>query len=153
MLQGPRTRSLFVAEVEVGPPVDAGATALGRRRYVPILGGAFKGERLSGVILPGGADWQLIRADGVAEIAARYVLKVDDGAFLTVTSTGFRHGPAEVMARLAAGEPVDPGAYYFRTSIKFEVDGAAHAWLDRTVCFAIGARKASRVELEFHALL
>ena len=153
MSDAPQTRLLFVATVEVGAPVDGGATALGRRRYVPITGGRFVGPALSGVILPGGADWQLIRADGVAEIAARYVLQADDGSLLTVNSNGFRHGPPEVMAALASGVPVDPATYYFRTAITFEVAGEAHAWLDRTVCFALGARRAAQVELAFHALL
>ena len=153
MLHGPRTRPLFDAEIAVGVPVDAGETALGRRRYIPINGGTFRGEGLSGIVLPGGADWQLIRGDGVAEISARYALETADGARLTVNSNGFRHGPPEVMAALASGAEVDSASYYFRTAISFEPGAESLAWLGRLVCFAIGARRADRVELSFHALL
>ena len=40
---------------------------------MPIVGGTFEGPRFSGVILPGGADWQSVRVtDGVARLDARY---------------------------------------------------------------------------------
>ena len=34
-------------------------------------------------------------------------------------SQGVRHGPPDVLAALARGEPVDPSLYYFRTSMRF----------------------------------
>jgi hypothetical protein len=106
------------------------------------------GERLAGRVLPGGADWQVIRADGVAELDARYTLETDDGALVYVTNRGVRHGPAEVIRRLAAGEPVDPALYYMRTTPWFETGDARYAWLNRIVCVATGARRATAVELE-----
>ena len=148
-----RTAPLMTMRLTVNGMQMVGATPNGGRRVGLVGGGTFEGPKLKGTILPGGADWQLIRADGVAEIAARYVLQADDGSLLTVNSNGFRHGAPEVMAALASGVPVDPATYYFRTAITFEVAGEAHAWLDRTVCFALGARRAAQVELAFHALL
>ena len=56
--------------------VVVGHGPTGERRIVPILGGTVVGPRLSGDILPGGADYQLIRPDGVAEIEARYTLRL-----------------------------------------------------------------------------
>jgi hypothetical protein len=61
----------FAASVTVGPPLELGTTHLGRRRIIPITGGTVEGRRLQGKILPGGADWQIIRGDGVAELEAR----------------------------------------------------------------------------------
>jgi hypothetical protein len=70
--------------------------------------GSFAGERLSGRVLPGGADWQVIRADGVADLDARYALETTDGALIYVRNRGYRHGPPEVLRALAEGREVDP---------------------------------------------
>lgn len=115
---------------------------------IPITGGRFTGERLSGRVLPGGADWQVIRADGVADLDARYTLETGDGALIYVRNKGYRHGPDEVMKRLAAGEAVDPTLYYMRTTPWFETGDSRYAWLNRIVCVGTGARRASSVELE-----
>jgi len=122
--------------------------SLGRRRIINITGGTFRGERLSGKVLPGGADWQVIRADGVAELDARYTLETDDRALIYVRNFGYRHGPAEIIQKLAAGEPVDPSLYYMRTTPRFETGAERYQWLNRIVCVATGARRAAAVELE-----
>ena len=138
--------------VRVGEAQVVGETPLGLRRIVPILGGHCAGPSLSAAVLPGGADWQLIRRDGVAEIEARYTLRTEDGALVSVLNRGLRHGPADVMARLAAGEPVDAGLYYFRTVPQFETASEPHAWLTRTVFVGIGRREPDLVHIEVFAL-
>jgi hypothetical protein len=129
-------------------PQELGDTPLGRRRIIGITGGRFAGERLSGRILPGGADWQVIRADGVADLDARYTLETGDGALIYVRNRGYRHGPAEVLKKLIRGEDVDPSLYYMRTTPSFETGDARYAWLNRIVCVASGARRPAAVELE-----
>jgi hypothetical protein len=135
-------------EVALAAPQELGDTPLGRRRIIGITGGKFSGERLSGRVLPGGADWQVIRADGVADLDARYTLETSDGALIYVRNRGYRHGPADVLQRLAAGAPVDPNLYYMRTTPKFETGDARYAWLNRIICVATGARRPAAVELE-----
>ena len=139
---------LFKAEISLAPPQELGDTPQGRRRIIGITGGRFRGERLAGRVLPGGADWQVIRSDGVADLDARYTLETEDGALIYVRNRGLRHGPAEVIKRLAAGEPVDPKTYYMRTTPSFETGDARYSWLNRMVCVASGARRAAAVELE-----
>jgi Protein of unknown function (DUF3237) len=139
---------LFKAEITLATPQELGATPQGRRRIIGITGGRFSGERLAGRILPGGADWQLIRADGVADLDARYTLETSDGALIYVRNRGYRHGPDEVMRQLSRGEDVDPSRYYMRTTPCFETGDSRYAWLNRIVCVATGARRASAVELE-----
>ena len=141
-------RSLLKAEIALAPPQELGDTPQGRRRIIGITGGRFSGERLSGRVLPGGADWQLVRADGVADLDARYTLETADGALIYVRNRGYRHGPAEVLARLSRGENVDPALYYMRTTPSFETGDARYAWLNRIVCVATGARRPAAVELE-----
>ena len=145
--------SLYKAEITLAAPQELGETPLGRRRIIGVTGGRFTGKRLSGRVLAGGADWQVLRADGVADLDARYTLETVDGALIYVRNHGLRHGPADVIRRLAAGEPVDPGLYYMRTTPLFETGDARYAWLNRMVCVATGARRAAAVELEVFAIL
>lgn len=144
---------LFGAEITLAPAREMGDGPLGRRRIIEITGGAFSGKRLSGKVLPGGADWQVIRADGVAFLDTRYALETGDGALIYVQNRGYRHGPDEVMARLARGAPVDPASYYFRTSPWFETSAPQYAWLNRTIFVGSGARLPDRVKLDVFEVL
>lgn len=143
-----RLERLFTAHITLAQPQELGDTPHGRRRIIGITGGRFSGARLAGRVLPGGADWQVMRADGVADLDARYTLETDDGALIYVANRGYRHGPSAVMQRLAAGEAVDPSLYYMRTTPLFETGDARYAWLNRILCVASGARRAAAVELE-----
>ena len=94
--------------LQVAQPTEVGVSPLGQRRVIPILSGTVRGPRLNGRILPGGADFQLIRhADGsdvtTADIEARYVLETDDGARIYIVNAGVRSGSAAVIARLKIG--------------------------------------------------
>ncbi len=146
--------SEFVAEVEasVGPPISLGAGPLGERRIVPILGGTISGPRLVGEVLPGGADFQLIRPDGVAEIEARYTLRLADGALVQVTNRGLRHAAPEDMARLLRGEPVPPDRVYFRTAPVFETPAPALSWLTRSLFIGLGERRPDSVLIRIFAV-
>ena len=137
----------------LAPAQELGETPLGRRRIIGITGGRFSGERLSGRVLAGGADWQVIRTDGVADLDARYTLETADGALIYVRNRGYRHGPKDVLEKLAAGENVDPHLYYMRTTPLFETADQRYAWLNRMICVAQGARRASAVELEVFEVL
>lgn len=142
----------FEVQARVNAAIELGETPLGRRRIIPIESGIVSGPRLSGVVIPGGADWQLIRPDGVAEIEARYTLRTDDGVLISVINRGLRHGPPEVMRRLIAGEEVPPDQYYFRTTPTFEVAVGPHDWLNRTVFVGTGARYPSQVRIRIFAV-
>jgi len=141
---------LLRAEITLAPPQELGETPLGRRRIIAITGGSFRGEKLTGRVLPGGADWQIVRSDGVSELEARYTLETNDRALIYVRNRGFRHGPADILAKLAAGEPVDPSLYYMRTTPLFETGAPHYQWLNRIVCVASGARRAAAVELDVY---
>lgn len=146
----PELLPLMHLQVTLEPIRDLGETPLGRRRIIGITGGTFSGARLAGRILPGGADWQVIRSDGVAYLDARYTLETSDGALIYVVNQGYRHGPKEVIERMARGEEVDPALYYMRTTPWFETSAPACAWLNRIVCVGTGARRAAAVELDFY---
>ena len=133
--------------------LKAGVTPYGERRIINILGGTVEGPKFKGRILPGGADWQIIRTDGVADVRAHYTVESDTGGHVLVTNEGMRHGPPEVMARLARDEKVDPSLYYFRTVIRFETADPAAAWLNRLIGVCRGTREPQAVRLDVYEVL
>ena len=143
---------LFNLSAEVGELVSLGAAPLGERRVVYIGTGSFEGPAMRGELI-GGADWQILRSDGALELDARYAIKEQGGGVIQVLSQGMRHGPPEVMARLARGEDVDPESYFFRTVMRFETGATELAWLNKTIAVAKAERKARRVELRAWRLL
>ena len=138
----PSLELLYTSEFELGAAVDAGLSARGLRRVVPIIGGRFEGPRLSGTVLPGGADWQVVRMDGVVEVEAHYVMQVESGAKFVVKNTGILKAPGAVLGALAVGDVPEPGSYYFRTRTFFEAGDEELAWLNRTI--AIGVAEIGR---------
>jgi hypothetical protein len=145
MTAGPSLEFLFELKAVLNVPAEVGRTPSGLRRIVEIADGSFEGPRMRGTILPGGADWQILRSDGVAELQAHYVLKTEDGILIQVRNRGLRHGPAEVLKRIAEGESVDPSEYYFRTTPVFEAPEGRYEWLNQSVFIATAARYASSV--------
>lgn len=96
--------------------VEIGATPQGHRRYIPITGGTFAGPRIKGVVLPGGADWQTDRSDGVTDVDALYSIRADDGTVVVVRNQGV----------------VGDGGAYIRTALRFIAPEGPHSWLNRS---------------------
>jgi hypothetical protein len=143
---------MLEVRAEVGEPVDLGEVAGGRRRMVPIVGGTFEGHgglAIRGRVRPGGADWQLIQADGLTEADARYVLETDGGRTVAVRNRGLRHAPADVMRRLLAGERVDPALVYFKSTPVFETAASELQVLVRSIFVGMGERYPNEVVLRF----
>jgi len=148
------TRPLMTLQVSVATPQNVGAVPHGARRIAPISGGVFEGPRLRGTVLPGGsADWLLLRADDVLEMDLRVTLRTDDGALISMRSFGMRHGPPDVIAAIGRGEPVDPAAYYFRTTPRFQTAHSAYVFLNRLLAVASGDRRADGPIYTIHELL
>jgi len=141
---------IFRIHCEVANILDLGQAPFGHRRVVNLLGGTVSGPKLSGRIVPGGADWQIMAADGALDIHARYVIESGTGALIQVDSRGVRNGPPDVMARLGRGEDVDPSLYYFRTVMRFETGHPRAAWLNRILALAKGAREKNAVKLDVY---
>ena len=140
---------VFAADVSTLPALEAGTMPGGRRRIIPITGGTVKGPRLTGIVVPGGADWQLVQPDGQANLTARYTLQAEDGTHIGVVNHAIRRGPPELIARLAAGLPVDPNLIYFRGSPVFEAPEGPHAWLTHNIFLCTGERHATHVRIRF----
>jgi hypothetical protein len=116
----PALELMMTLRVEIAPALEVGEVGAGFRRVIPITGGSFEGPAIRGEVVPGGADWNLTRPDGVAEVWARYTLRTDDGVLVGVTNAGL------IM-------PQPDGSLYARTSPQFEVAGERYAWLRRGI--------------------
>ncbi len=148
----PELEFAFETRAEVGPLIDLGPGPQGHRRLVPITGGSFEGPGLRGRVLPG-ADWQVLRPDGVLELEARYAFETDDSALITIVNRGLRAATPEVMARLNRGERVDKDDAYFRTSPQFETAAPAYLWLTRALFVGYGERLPDAVLIQFWKVL
>ncbi len=130
----------FTARVTVAPPVELGLVEGGARRFIAITGGRVSGPLLQGEILPTGGDWQTIMPGGLTRVEAHYSLRAADGTIIEITNPGVRVADEAVTDRLARGLPVDPQAYYFRTTPRFAVTAGPHDWLMRHAFVARGVR-------------
>jgi hypothetical protein len=149
----PELRHVCDIEADVSAIRDLGLTPHGRRRIVPIVGGTVKGPRLDAFILPGGADWQHVRSDGVVELVARYSILTRDGVEIAVVNRGLRRAAPEVMERMARGEAVDPALVYCRTTPQFEAPDGRYDWLNRSVFVGSAARMPDKVRIEVFEVL
>ena len=127
-------------KVTVDKALIVGQTPHGTRRIIPITGGKVEGPAIKGEIIPGGADWQVVRTDGVAELEAHYQFKTDDGVIIYVKNIGIRAATPEVAAKIARGEKVESSQYYFRTSPKFEAPTGKYDWVNNTLFICTGER-------------
>jgi Protein of unknown function (DUF3237) len=148
------TRLLMTMYVKVGPPLNLGTVPHGTRRTAPLSGGTFDGPRLRGTILPDSSvDWQLLRSDGVLEMDLRFTLRTDDGALISMSAFGLRHGPPEVIAAIGRGEAVDPSTYYFRTMPRFETAHPSYSFLNHLIAVASGDRRPEGPIYTIHEVL
>lgn len=125
------------------PPQFVGAVPHGfTRRVMVVSGGHFEGERLSGQVLPGGADVVLERPDGGLHLDVRLVLETTQGELVYMTYNGRRNGPTpELMRRIVNREPIPVGADYFRVVVQFETAAPRLAWLNDKVAIGAGTRE------------
>ena len=133
-------------------PLPVGHFHGGTRRVIPIGGGTVSGPDISGRILDTGADWQTVFESGIAELDARYVFELDDGAVFEIRDMGVRHATPDILDKLASGADVPPADYYMRTAARLTTSDARHAWVNRTLFVGTGARRPDAVQIDLFAV-
>lgn len=113
------TELVMELKVMIGKAVVIGDSDQGRRQFIPIIGGSFTGKDIEGDVLDGGADWQLIRPDGVMEVKAIYAIKTDDGAVISVDNRGLVDMSATPL--------------YVRSTPTFTAPKGQYDWLNKRV--------------------
>jgi hypothetical protein len=152
-LPTPELKFFADLSVEVDKPQEVGATVHGKRRVIPILGGEAQGQGWSARVLRGGADFQMIVNETLAELDARYVLETDAGDLIFVQNRAVRTASPEVMGRLIRGEKVDPQLVYFRCTPQFETASKSLAWISEKLFIGTGARHPDKVVMRFFEVL
>lgn len=147
MLKPPTLDHVCDYTVELGPVRELGEGLGGNRRIIPIIGGQVEGPKIQGRILDVGADWQTVFANGVAELDTRYAIETTDGAVIEVINFGYRHGPNNILEKLAAGADVSPEEYYMRTMARLETGDEKYEWVNRMIFIGTGARLKSQVKI------
>jgi hypothetical protein len=152
-LPTPQLKWFADLSVQVGRPQEIGRSARGVRRVIPILGGEAVGDGWRANVLPGGADFQLLIGQTLAELDARYVLQTDSGELVYVQNSALRSAAPDAMARLARGELVDPAQVYFRCRPSFETASPSLHWISERMFVGTGARYPDRVAMTFFEML
>jgi len=150
----PELKSTYIGELrmEVTGSYMLGASPLGQRRLDRLEKGHFRGPKVQAEIVAG-MDLLLGGADGAMRPDVRLVLQLDDGETLLIVYRGVRHGPPEVMQRIAKGEPVAAHEYYLRTGIVFETASAKYGWLNRIVGVGVGRREPTAAVYDVFEIL
>ena len=134
---GPPLDWMFDIDVRIGPPEPVGHRPEGERTDYPILGGTFVGTDLSGDVLPGGADYFLMRPDGVGVLDARYRLRAADGTVIDIHNRGLWVPNDAGLAKLRAGGEPAADELYCRCTPQFHAPAGPHDWLNRIVCVGL----------------
>ena len=143
----------FTIEAEIDQPKSAGASPLGERLHIPILGGKVFGPKLSGLIMPGGSDWPLICPDGNSRIEAHYTIKAEDGTLIYVVNKAIRVSSTAVTSLLRAGKSVSSEDYYMRGSPVFDAPDGSHKWLRETIFVCSIAPQGNKIQIDVFAVL
>jgi hypothetical protein len=148
----PTLEFVFGLTVMIDRPQRIGETGRGNRQITPITGGAFTGPTLKGKVLPGGADWSVVRPDGTAELDVRITLETDDGALIYAHYPGYLTNVPQIMARWRSGDDIPLDEYYFAVTPTFDTSAEPLAWLTSTVFVGIGRVISRGVEYRVYAL-
>jgi hypothetical protein len=152
-LPTPELKFFADLSVQVDKPQEVGATVHGQRRIIPILGGDVQGDGWTARVLRGGADFQMIVNQSLAELDARYVLETDAGDMIFVQNRAVRTASPDVMSRLIRGEKVDPQLVYFRCTPQFETASKSLSWISERLFIGTGARHPDKVVMRFFEVL
>ena len=148
------SRYLCTMRIRVSDSYIMNDVPTGERRRIDIFnGGEVEGPLLRGTILPGGSDTLLTRNDSSLAPSVRLMIKTDDEALILVRYKGIRHGPPEVMERIANGMNVEPSEYYLRNAPFFETSSGKYDWLNRIVSVGIGRRETDSAVYDVHEIL
>lgn len=142
-----------------GAPLSLGKSPWRNRRVSYIEGGSISGERLNGVVEPGGGDWSELglstEGDALTLLDVRSVWRTNDSALIYVTYKGRLSIPADILDEFRKPERVDaldPGTYYFRIAPVFETSDPQYSWLNAIVAVGLGRRTSHGVDYRLFEL-
>jgi len=139
----------FTMHATLGATQVVGQVPGGTRLVVPVTGGWVRGERVNAEIVPPGADWVLVGADGLGRVDVRLQIRTDDGATVYMAYEGLLELNAAVSGALA--DPAVETSFddqYFRVAPRFECGAESYRWMQRALFVARGRIATDGVEYE-----
>ena len=103
-------------QVEIQPPMVVGQTFNGYLKVIPIAGGTFQGEQLRGEVIAGGAE----DLEGIRQVFAKYTLKTEDGAYISVENEGWKavdQASATAIATVPKLRTADPRYHWLNYGV------------------------------------
>jgi hypothetical protein len=123
------------------------------RGFVALAGGEVSGPRLVGRVVPGsGGDWPRMWEAGLIEFEAHYMLEANDGTAIYIQNRGLAYSDPAALARVEAGETVDPAATYCRITPRLEAPAGPHEWLNRTIFVGTAERRGDSTFFDYYAV-
>jgi len=150
------SKLMFTVSVTADKPILVGQDNVnGRRQLINCPTGTVEGtdpdgKVFSGITLPCTVDSQVIRPNGVAELSARYGVRLDDGRSFYIENNGIRTVPPEYVETVLNGGFVDPDLYYFVTTPKIEAYDDSLRWLERHVFLCKATRTPDAVVIRYY---
>ena len=144
---------LMTYRADLKPAVEVGKGPFGTRSIHDVTGGIAKGPRISGKLLPSGADWLLVDESGLGRLDVRGTLETDDGAHIYIYYHGVLELNEKVVGALGRGEGTEFGDTYFMTQPRFETGDLRYDWLNRIVAVAEGRVLPNAVEYRVFQLV
>lgn len=130
------------------PPEVIGPVPDGLRTNVYLTGGTISGPRMNGTLRPVGADWGLLRQDGVFQLDVRATMETDDGALIYVTAGGVIDTGEDGYQKFLNGE-LPPDGTPIRAVPRFQTAHPNYLWLNRLQCLNIGEANLSQGEVRY----
>ncbi len=116
----------------IGPHI-VGDGPLGCRHCYEMVDGVVEGARLNGRTLGSGADWMLVRKDGLMRMDVRIQLRTDDGATLLARYGGPARSSERMRAALATGESTGFEDQAIQTAWRLECGDPRYAWVNEAI--------------------
>ncbi|MBG6291264.1 MULTISPECIES: DUF3237 domain-containing protein [Pseudomonas] len=143
---------LMEMNVKASVPLEIGRVPQGQRLISAAGGGTFKGQRLSGEVLPGGGDWILVDGDGGWHLEVRLVLRTDDGARILMQHNGLLVANPKIIHAVSRGDSTEFGDTYFMIQPRFEVGDDRYRWLNHQLAVGEGRLGPGWVEYRLYSL-
>ena len=142
-----QTEHLFSYRAGIAPPQVIGPAPLDVRFNFGLTGGEVWGPKLTGKVLPGGADFATLRSDGVVLVDVRGTLESNDGALIDITYQGVLDLGPDGHANFLAGKM--PAELKVRAAPRFRTAHPAYQWLNRLQCYSIGEADLAKLEIGY----
>lgn len=136
----------------IQPPVVVSPTDGDIRLNFYVTGGEITGPRLVGKILPIGADWMVLRKDGVALLDVRAAFESHDGAHIDISYNGIIDIGPDGHDRFVRGDL--PEVLHIRAAPRFRTAHPDYLWMNRCQFINVGAvwLQSGEVRYDVYAL-